>query len=328
MFMTLAWFALTVGPRVRRWVTASAVPRPVVVVLAGAVVLFGLADQSSAVPDPTFYVDTFVSDKAFFATIEQQLPKAAMVYQLPYRRFPESPPLFGSSDYDLLRPYLQTKSLRWSYGGMKGRETDWQVKLTNLPADELTRDVVAAGYQAYVIDRAGYEDHGAQIETGISAATGRKLMESTDGRWSFFDLTDLQDRFGTPAELTALKDELLNWPRVNLRGCSGTEGAGTDQFNWCAKSGSIEVIDPTPDSGNVLRASVIAPAGAGTLTLTVAGTKTDLAIGPGPTPIELTVPPGRDVVIQFKTDVPAMAAPGDSRDLRFRLVFPQVSPGP
>ena len=113
-----------------------------------------------------------------------------------------------------------------------------------------------------------------------------------------------------------------------LRGCSDTEDIGADQFNWCGKSGSLEVFDPTPDRGNVLRASVIAPAGAGTLALTVAGTKSEIAIGPDATPIELTVPPGRDVVIQFTTDVPALAAPGDSRDLRFRLVFPQVSTGP
>ncbi|MDQ1424170.1 MAG: hypothetical protein QOD72_1668, partial [Acidimicrobiaceae bacterium] len=328
MFTSLAWLALTIAPKMRRWAVASSVPGPVILVLVIAILVFALADQSSAVPDPSAYVNSFDSDKAFFATVEHQLPRAAMVYQLPYRRFPESPALFASADYDLLRPYLQTESLRWSYGGMKGRESDWQAKLTGLPAEELTRDVVAAGFQAYVIDRAGYDDHGAQIEASIREAIGRPALASPDGRWSFFDLTGLSDRFGSPADLAALKEELLNSPRVNLRGCSATEGAGTDEFNWCTKSGGIEVIDPTPDSANVFRATATAPAGAGTLTLTVAGTKLDVAIGPDATPINLTVPPGRDVLIQFKTDVPAVDAPGDSRDLRFKLVFPRVSTGP
>ncbi len=211
---------------------------------------------------------------------------------------------------------------------MKGRESDWQLQLTGLPADELTRDVVAVGYQAYVIDRAGYEDRGAQLERAISAVTGRTAMQSTDGRWSFFDLTGLADHFGSTADLEALKETLLNSPRVNLSGCSGTEGAGTDQFNWCGKSGAMQVIDPAPSSGNVLRATVIAPVGPGTLTLTVAGAKSEIAIGPGATPINVTVPVGREVVIRFKTDVLALDAPGDSRDLRFRLVFPHVSSGP
>jgi phosphoglycerol transferase len=328
MFTSLAWLALTVAPKVRRWVRDSTARRHVAHGLAITVLVFGLADQSSAsfVTKPNAYVDSFVSDKQFFTAIEQQLPTAAMVYQLPYRKFPEEPPLFGSGDYDLLRPFLQTESLRWSYGGMKGRESDWQVKLANLPADQLTRAVLAVGYEAYVIDRAGYEDHGAQIEGAISGAIGREAIQSADGRWSFFDLTGLSPRFGTASDLAEFRERLLYSPRVDLQGCSGPEGAGNEQFNWCGTNGSIHVIDPTPDESNyVLRASVIAPGGTGTLRLTVAGRTSQVAIGPRATPISLTLPPSGDIAIEFSTDVPAVIASGDPRDLRFQFVFPHVS---
>ena len=48
----------------------------------------------------------------------------AMVFQLPYRRFPETQPLARMADYDLMRGYLHSDDLRWSYGFMKGRPGD------------------------------------------------------------------------------------------------------------------------------------------------------------------------------------------------------------
>jgi hypothetical protein len=112
MFISLAWLALTVGPRIRRWATESAVPRPIIIVLALAVLLFGLADQSSAVP-ATLYVDS-CQRQGVLAAVDGSyrsgdgLPVAADDFRIAA--------LFSSSDYDLLRPYLQTQSLAGATG--------------------------------------------------------------------------------------------------------------------------------------------------------------------------------------------------------------------
>jgi hypothetical protein len=209
---------------------------------------------------------------------------------------------------------------------MKGRESDWQAQLVNLPAEELTRDVVAVGFEAYVIDRAGYADFGAQIERDISAATGRQPQVSGDGRWSFFDLTGLRTRFGTEAELEAIETALLDHPRLSLEGCSGWEGTGSDQFSWCSAHGAFTMVDPAPDGRPVeLRATVVAPAGSGTLDVSVGGTTSTIQIGPGATPLVLSVPSGEAVRVAFQANVSAVQAPGDPRDLRFQLIFPQLT---
>jgi len=329
LFVCLAWLARTVGPLVRCWVAASVIRSRMASGLAVAVLLFGIADQGSAsfVPKTNLYSGTFASDKAFFGSIENQLPTGSMVYQLPYRRFPEEAPLFGSGDYDLYRPYLHTSTIRWSYGGMKGREADWQARLQNVSTPEFTRDILAIGYSGLVIDRAGYSDYGLQIEQELFAVTGRGAAQSSDGRWSFFDLTELAPEFGSKHELADVADHLLNAPRLNAKGCSGSEGSGLDQFHWCGQSGSIHIFDPDPNgSPTVFVASVSSPASTGTLKLTVGGSSTDYSIGPEPSSVEVTVPSGQDVIIGFATDVVAVSAPGDGRDLRFRLIYPQVQP--
>jgi phosphoglycerol transferase len=331
MFLVLAWLALTVGPLVHRWVALSPRRRALVPALALVVVVVGLVDQGSTslVTLPNAYVTSFDSDKAFFTGIEAELPQGSMVYQLPYRPYPESPPTYGSADYDLLRPYLQTESLRWSYGGMKGRESDWQEQLQGLSAADLTRDILAVGYQAYVIDLAGYPDYGAQIERDITTVTGRQPRHSADQRWSFFDLTGLAPTFGSPAALAALKAQLLDEPRVTFQGCYGWEGTGTNRLTWCGPSGTIEVVDPKPTGRpQVLTASVASPQGTGVLTLEAGGHEVEVHVAPTPTPITVAVPAGAEVGVRFTADIPPVPSPGDPRDLRYQLISPQVHESP
>ncbi len=53
----------------------------------------------------------------FFSQAEQQLETGAMVYQLPYLDYPET----GPFDYKHFVGYLFTDTLKWSYGGVVGR---------------------------------------------------------------------------------------------------------------------------------------------------------------------------------------------------------------
>ena len=66
-------------------------------------------------------------DATFIGQIEATLAPGSMVFQLPLLEFPESLAVGKMVGYDHGRAYLHSRSLRWSYGAMKGRHGDaWQ----------------------------------------------------------------------------------------------------------------------------------------------------------------------------------------------------------
>lgn len=155
----------------------------------------------------------FDSDRSFVKAIERKLPDEAMVYQFPFNPFPESPPVVRMLDYDQLRGYLHSDSLRWSAGGIKGRpESAWQEKLSGLPVEEVLRRLVAAGFDGAYVDRFAYPDNGMAIEGELAKISGSTPVISRNQRLSFFDLTnyDRKLRSDLPrAQLTQLKKETL-----------------------------------------------------------------------------------------------------------------------
>jgi phosphoglycerol transferase len=209
-FVVLAW-ACQLAPRAvaafaeRRGVRPAMFVWPICVgVLAIAVVDQG-TDSVRSTPGENEAV--YESDRSFFVGIESELPLGSAVAQLPIRRFPEELPRFRSVDYDLLRPFVHTTDLRWSYGGMKGRESDWQTFITESPTFEQVKTFVAFGFTAVVVDRFGYEDNGAALETELVALTGKDLRVSSDQRWSFIRLDDMATAFDQAA-LEALRADL------------------------------------------------------------------------------------------------------------------------
>lgn len=128
-------------------------------------------------------------DGDFVRGIEDRLPDASMVYQLPYLPFPESPPLNQMVDYDPLRLYLHSTSLRFSYAAVRGREVDhWQRELSGMPIEEQLRQLVDRGFSGLAIDRFGYADHAAELERQLTVLLSQEPLISTDGRRSFFTL--------------------------------------------------------------------------------------------------------------------------------------------
>jgi len=110
------------------------------------------------------------SDRSFTEKIESRLHPNSMVFQLPIMNFPESPAP-GVAPYDHFRPYLFSKTLRYSFGEVKGRpQSAWQDELALLQPEELMKRLETYGFGAVYINLNGFAD---RAKTYLDAADGR-----------------------------------------------------------------------------------------------------------------------------------------------------------
>ena len=214
----IAFFALIAVAFALDWVVTR-VPRwhgraVVAVAVCVTVLAVGVLDQTSSadVPDYKAVERAWNSDDVFMHGIERDLGKGAAVFEMPYVFFPEAGSIVGTGPYDQVRGWLHADSLRWSWGSVRGRDGDWQGALVRLPAPEALDALSAVGFSGLMIDRAGYEDHGAGIEAEYTRTLGQQPQVSPDGRLLFYDLRawsrDLRARL-TAAQIDALRRTTL-----------------------------------------------------------------------------------------------------------------------
>lgn len=163
------------------------------------ILIFGVYDQTSnsfsSISNNSGVRNSFINDKNFVNSIESSMENGTMIFQLPYVPFPESPPVYQMTDYDLLKGYLHSHNLRWSYGAMKGREVDdWQRDVVQKPTDELVRTLSFAGFSGIYVDTYGYKDNGNQIIKELTSIFGSEPLMSEDGRLAFFDARPYYNR--------------------------------------------------------------------------------------------------------------------------------------
>jgi hypothetical protein len=155
----------------------------------------GLIDEIPRFTTPHFSATSLEerSDKAFVATMEQSLPDRSMVFELPYLSFPEGGNVGDMLDYGPLKGYLWgTGRLRWSYGGIRGRESDWQAMWSDQDTPRLARAVAAANFSAIYVDRFGFGDRGAALDAALRPLTGPPAGQSANGRLRWYDLRPLR----------------------------------------------------------------------------------------------------------------------------------------
>ena len=179
--LSIAALILALDVAARWFESRSGAPMAVVVLLAINIGLFGLWDQTRPV-DQSNFAATFGSDREFFREMERKLPPQISVYQLPYHPYPETGPLNRMADYDLLRGFLHTDDVRWSYGAMKGREGDlWLRALYARPMEEQLDLAARSGFGAVYLDRRGYRDGGAEVEPVLRRLLGEPI--AADAPW-------------------------------------------------------------------------------------------------------------------------------------------------
>ncbi|MCB1498080.1 MAG: hypothetical protein KDJ86_20010 [Bauldia sp.] len=171
-------------------------------------VAIGLFDQTSSYCERCQLAtkEEFRTDRNFIREIERTLPNASAVYQLPYMPFPETPPLHNLNSYVLSMGFANSKTLRWSYGGIEGRAGDhFYRSLATEPVEKQIDVVRRLGFRGIYIDRRGYADHGDAIVDQFTRALGYppKLVRS-DRQVAFFAIEPFED-----VDLDGLSDEAI-----------------------------------------------------------------------------------------------------------------------
>ena len=140
----------------------------------------------------------FASDRAFFGRVEEVLP-GGTVFALPHVPFPESSPRHRmSSAYRFAVGYLHTRTVCWSFGAMKERETDkWLREVAMEPVPVMTQHLLASGFDAVCVDVDGYTDAEAKpLIAELTALCGPPCARQSDGSRLLFDLRPLRVKAG------------------------------------------------------------------------------------------------------------------------------------
>lgn len=216
-----------------------------------AVVVLGVLDQAAPaeLPNPTANQRLWHAEGAFVASIERQLPANAMVFQLPVVDFPDNSSTQGMSDYDLIKEgYLHSTTLRWSAGGIAGRDGEWQWPASLLPMRDLVRGLVAMGFSGLTLDRFGYANSSVEMRQ-LERMLGKPIATSDD-RLVAWDLrpaaaTLLGDV--SPTARQALAMQMLDAPRLYLSADADALTARGDTKQICA-TGSLWLVNPARTS--------------------------------------------------------------------------------
>ena len=162
--------------------------------LGGCLLIFGAFDQIPVIElsmQPNgrglFYEDQF-----FIGQLESRLPAGTMVFQLPHTVFPLDAGRERMRPFDQARAYLHSKTLRWSWGEMTGRNHDWAKVTAELPLHEFIERIIFAGFGGLLIDRYGYKD--SEFEQSVLSYLGPASKFDLGGRWVFFDLRAFRER--------------------------------------------------------------------------------------------------------------------------------------
>lgn len=325
-FLALVAVAISVDVLVQRWPRMSS--RYVLYGLVTALLTAGILDQTSNmnVPDYEGVDRAFGEDRKFVNQIEQVMPPGAMIFQLPYVPWPEHPAVHSLSSYELLRGYLHSKTLRWSYGAMKGRPGDfWIQYVSSRPIAEMVDMIAIAGFSGIYLDRRGYPD--TTFETALNAMIGKPAVTSSDGTRVFYSLLEYtrslqrsysQDdwqRMGS----AILRPTFATW----TEGCSVAESSADTRWRWCENHASLALYNPDTKprqiriTGNV-DTGVAQPS---TLHMETPNSSVSLNLtGQSAVRIDqpLALQPGTTVV-QFESNAARLVAPGDPRKLVIRL---------
>ena len=116
-----------------------------------------------------FAAQAWESDRKLVHNIEEKFGTDALMFQLPVAPFPEYGPIINMADYAHLRGYMHSDTLRWSYGAVKGRNSDWMLSLPTDP-NQFINSLRTKGFNGIWLNTLGYEDGGLSVIADLERA--------------------------------------------------------------------------------------------------------------------------------------------------------------
>jgi hypothetical protein len=282
---------------------------------------------------------TYWQDREFFERVEAILGDGGMVFTYPYVEYPEGQPYqeLGSpgkiESYEMVRGYLHTRTLRWSFGAMKGRE--WDTWMREVAGSVTTRErflerLVLAGFEGLLVDTRGLSPQSfAKLKEAIERPGGALREVHPDAGLYFFDLRGhreyLRRSYG-PARFDAMsRAERESLMVLWLKGFASYESVGSEwRSHWCGPSGQIVFVNRSDRTVLAEARMQFKTVFKGTARLRIDGEvwSDDLEIGPDDRPPEyvrrLVLPPGRHTV-RFRCTPAVSVLPSDSRNELFTV---------
>lgn len=302
-FLSLFGLALVLQKWQERW-SATVARRWLGWAVLGFLLIVGILDQT---PANMFAVPAaWASDAAFVEKLQAELPAQAMVYQLPYRVFPEG------ARYDHLRLYLHSTDLHWSYPVMRSRPGDfWHKELAAKPLDEMLPQLAWAGFQGICIDRSG-DLTDADLEKKLAERLRVAPIVSPDKQFAFYPLQEFSLALKAkvaPEEWQRLHDQTVHPVVISwLRGFMRTPEMRPKDGRWCSATGTAQLCN-LGESPQTIRLSLSVRSGfASPATLKIDGPllrcQATIDSEQGEIEAVIEVPPGRHMV-SFSCDAPA-----------------------
>ena len=267
------------------------------------------------------------TDEEFFSTWELSYPDS-MVFCLPYLSFPEEHPKYKLLGYDHARGYLHTKTARWSYGAMKGREADqWQRDVLIRPIPQLLDGLSFRGFDTIFFDKRGYDPiqgPAKLMELRKAAGMDCPMFVHEDGMQVLLDLQPYRERrrreLGEEYEKRAANEnEVIRF--LWLDGFVSFQAVGEEwKHHGCRQKGELMILNPTQVSRTINVEAIFRTALESDSQLEIDGEvwRESFPINRSTPPSNriITVPPGRHCVT-FRCRLSDEYQPTETRRLAF-----------
>lgn len=333
-FLSLAGLGHLLDAARLRWeIRIPGAHRLIAAGVAALVLMVGVYDQTSPAMIPNFptTAKNWNADQAYFTQVSDLLGSGASVFNLPFAPFPENPPIVGMTDYDHVRGYLHS-DLRWSYGGVKYQQSEWQpIALQQGIAAAVPR-LIAAGFSGIYINRTGYADYGAEVESGITSVIGKQTpLVNVDGTLAVYDLRSYAATLKASGTVLPNADTVLYPVHIMCTaGCYDPETSATGVSQWAQATATLTMGNPAPQAARVtLRARIHTATPSATVIVRVGAEETQLTAVDGIVNmvVPAVAPPGSTTVQLITDSEAAPTTPNDARDLRQSLSGLEITTG-
>jgi phosphoglycerol transferase len=219
---------------------------------------------------------------------------------------------------------------------MRGRSGDrWTAGVAGRSPPELVKALSDAGFSGILIDRYGYADPRAGIESALTAQVGATAWVSDNLRWSFVNLSDYRKGVrpaDSPAARQAQRERTLHPLHGEWKaGFYPAEAAERGDFRWCPALGDLEIDNSSAsERWAVLRMDIFVgrPPAMVTVTSELGSERLEVTSDEGVAFVrKLRLSPGRHL-LRFTSDGKPVDAPNDPRVLIWRVENPALEEVP